>query len=444
MTIKFLILSILSFSVFGIKSPFQEMKKNDSDLKILNVSGSLYEYENNQRLHLIVNQPIIDYKFGNITLRNLYNDTRHYLKTTCGNYSNLTYDFYCYLDLRFTPKGYYLIDSFFYDYNIYYDNLTLLYIQEKNYTKNYEITYVNTSAVEYSRNQIIDLEFNDITIKYYKVNSIYVVNRYYQNDSYYIQLNCSNSKNYFVYCTGDFSYVPYGYYEIKTLKYDYQYYNLTYRITFYVNKKSYDDNVELLNITGLAYTNAQNNLTLIFNKNIESRYLSEFIFTDTKTNYSYVPNFYCYYTNYSIVDCIFNFSYVPIGYYRTAFTYKNKTNYSYAYLYVQERKVYQEIELLNVYSNLIKYTRDQVVYLSFIGKYETDTLAYIVLDDFYSRKYVLQTLQCYDIYSNYTQFDLRCKVDLSNVPSGLYKVSEYYIYNKHYYSSMNINVNVFA
>ena len=76
MTIKFLILSILSFSVFGIKSPFQEMKKNDSDLKILNVSGSLYEYENNQRLHLIVNQPIIDYKFGNITLRNLYNERR--------------------------------------------------------------------------------------------------------------------------------------------------------------------------------------------------------------------------------------------------------------------------------------------------------------------------------------------------------------------------------
>ena len=49
------------------------MKKNYSDLKILNISGSLYEYENNQRLYLIVNQPIIDYKFGNITLRNLYN-----------------------------------------------------------------------------------------------------------------------------------------------------------------------------------------------------------------------------------------------------------------------------------------------------------------------------------------------------------------------------------
>ena len=287
-------------------------------------------------------------------------------------------------------------------------------------------------------------EFNDDSIKYYKVNGIYVVNGYYQNDSYYIQLNCSNSKNYFVYCTGDFSYVPYGYYEIKIFKYDYQYYNLTNRTTFYVNKKSYDDNVELLNISGLAYTGEQNNLTLIFNKNIESRYLSEFIFTDTKTNYSYIPYFYCYYTNYSMVDCIFNFSYIPSGYYRTAFTYKNKTKNSNAYLYVQERKVYQEIELLNVYSNLIKYTRDQVVYLSFIGKYETDTLAYIVLDDFYSRKYVLQTLQCYHIYSNYTQFDLRCKVDLSNVPSGLYKVSEYYIYNKHYYSSMNINVNVFS
>ena len=273
MTIKFLILSILSFSVFGLKSPFQEMNKNYSDLKILNVSGSLYEYENNQRLYLIVNQPIIDYKFGNITLRNINNGTRHYLNTFCGNYSNLTYDFYCYLDLRFTPKGYYLIDSFVYDYNIYYDNFTLLYIQDKNYTKNYEITYVNTSAVEFSRNQIIDLEFNDDSIKYYKVNGIYVVNGYYQNDSYYIQLNCSNSNKYFVYCRGDFSYVPYGYYEIKIFKYDYQYYNLTNRTTFYVNKKSYDDNVELLNISGLAYTGEQNNLTLIFNKNIESRYL---------------------------------------------------------------------------------------------------------------------------------------------------------------------------
>ena len=66
------------------------------------------------------------------------------------------------------------------------------------------------------------------------------------------------------------------------MKYDYQYYNLTYRTTFNVNKKSYIDKVELLNISGLAYTNEQNNLTLIFNKNIESRYLSEFIFTDKK------------------------------------------------------------------------------------------------------------------------------------------------------------------
>ena len=56
--------------LFGLKSPFQEMKKNYSDLKILNISGSLCECENNQRLYLIVNQSIIDYKFGNITLRN--------------------------------------------------------------------------------------------------------------------------------------------------------------------------------------------------------------------------------------------------------------------------------------------------------------------------------------------------------------------------------------
>ncbi len=38
-------------------------------------------------------------------------------------------------------------------------------------------------------------------------------------------------------------------------------------------------------------------------------------------------------------------------------------------------------------------------------------------------------------------YDLKCRINLSEVPSGKYIVSEYYIANKHNYRNIKINID---
>ena len=143
------------------------------------------------------------------------------------------------------------------------------------------------------------------------------------------------------------------------------------------------------------------------------------------------------------MECMFSFKNISPGDYLIDFTYKNKTYYSSVILNVKQNKTFNEFEILNVYSNFKEYEDNQVVYFSFYGQYSTNRLAYIVLNDEYSRKNVVQTFWCKNVvFQETNKFDFNCRVNLTYVSSGTYSVSEYYIENKHYYSSKDIKIVV--
>ena len=445
---KLLMFLLLSYSVLGAVFIYNEgssNRSNDTKLKIELIKGELYEYQKYQMLYIKVNRQIIPSRFTNITFKaNTNYSKRYYPYSYCYNNISNNTEFACDLDLSYVPQGEYVIESFYYENEKYYNNYSKILIKG-NKNESIQLIDVYTYPYEFSKYQNISLLFSKKNLNYRLIKSIWVRKKYsiYSN-VYEIPLNCFDYYNYSTFCLGDFSNISSGNYSIDGWYYNNTIIsNITKQISFYVYKKEIEPDIKLLNIYGDAYSGEINNLSLYFNKNVTTYYFSYFFLIDLKTNYTHNLNYTCYRnSNYSYLQCKFSFKNISPGDYLVGFTYKNKTYNSYVTLNVKEKKSYNEFELLNVYSNFKEYEENQVAYFSFYGNLSTNMLAYIVLDDEYSRKYVIQTLDCKNLIQELNKFVFNCKVNLTYVSSGKYSVSEYYIYNKHYYSRKDIKIVV--
>ena len=98
--------------------------------------------------------------------------------------------------------------------------------------------------------------------------------------------------------------------------------------------------------------------------------------------------------------------------------------------------------MLEVYHNFKSNKDNQIAYISFAGTHASNYLAYIVLNDGYSKINVLQTIDCNTISSTLNGFDLKCIFNLTYVDQGNYTLTEYYINNKHYNTKTLIKIIV--
>lgn len=431
------------------------LTKSEAAIKIFQVYGDLYEYKNNQSLHLLFNTPINPKYLNNITISTRNNSNfYYYIDRGCfyeNNYSNGNVtNIVCTLDLSNIPKGDYLINYFYYENIRKVDKLTLITIKEdedkkKNETEKIELIGIYSPGIEHRRDQNISLFFkNNENVNISLIKSMLI---YKNSTSYNLSLFClSKEKNNSVLCITDFTNLNSGSYEVIFYEYNYTYINASSNlIKFYINEdKQIKDDINLISIYGEAYTKNFSLITLVFNKNVLPSDFKLFILRDTKTNYDYFVN----YTNPEInnnssINILFDFRDIPKGLYYIKFVYKNKIYISNITLNIKEREIISENELLNVYHNFIGNEDNQIAYFSFYGKNTSDCLAYIVLSDEYSRINVLQTFDCQFANNNdLFKYDLRCKLNLTYVNKGAYTVSEYYINNQHYYTKKNINVIV--
>ena len=446
---KILIFSLLSLSILCVNFTYKVESSNNSknnELEIEYINGDLYEYQKYQLLYIKVNRPIIPYRFSNITFKDFIRyQKRYYPRSNCYEISTNNSIFACALDLSYIPQGEYILESFYYENEIYYNNISKVIIKG-NKSEPIQLINVYTSPFEFSYHQNISLIFSKNNFNFKYINSIWIYKKYSNYSNFHeIYLNCLNSEyNYSIFCLGNFSNISSGDYIIKYWSYNHSIINVTKNIDFYVYKKDVKHELKLLNIYGDVYSGQINNLSLYFNQNVTAYYFSYFFLMDLKTNYTYNLNFSCYKgRNYSCMECIFSFKNISPGDYLIDFTYKNKTYYSSVILNVKQNKTFNEFEILNVYSNFKEYEDNQVVYFSFYGQYSTNRLAYFVLSDEYSRKNVIQTFWCKNVvFQETNKFDFNCRVNLTYVSSGTYSVSEYYIENKHYYSSKDIKIVV--
>ena len=471
MTTRLIIFSLLVISALSMPLKFQWLLSdildkdllndnaisNDSEtaIKILHAYGDLYEYKKNQTLHLLFNTPINPKYLKNITI-STRNSSKYYyyIENGCfyeNNYSNGSAEnIVCVLDLSTIPKGDYLISYYLYEDILKVDKLTLLTIKEseekKNKTENVELTGVYTPGVEHKRDQNISLFFkNNENVNISLINSILV---YRNRTTYNLSLIClSKDKNNSVLCITDFTNLNSGAYEVILHVYNYTYINASNIINFYINEdKQIQDDIQLIGAYGEAYTKNYSLILLEFNKKVLLSDFNLFILRDNKTNYDYYLNYTkpAFYNSTSSLDLLFDFRNIPKGLYFIGFVYKNKKYISNITLNVKENEeeIISENELLNVYHNFERNKDKQIAYFSFYGKNTSNYLAYIVLNDNYSRINVLQTFDCISVHNDINKYDLKCKLNLTYVDAGNYSVSEYYINNQHYYTKKKINVIV--
>ena len=468
MLTRLIIFSLLSISILSMPLRFDWILSDISDIdfsdnnepsinsefaiKILQAYGDLYEYKNNQSLHLLFNIPINPKYLKNITISTRNNSKfYYYIEKGCfyennfsnGNVTNIV----CVLDLSTIPKGDYLINYYYYENIRKVDKLALLTIKEneekKNETAKMELIGVHSPGIEHKRAQNISLFFkNNENININLINKIII---YKNRTSYNLSLSClSKEKNNSVLCITDFTNLNSGFYEVILYQYNYTYINSSILINFYINEDKQANDIKLIAAYGEAFTKNFSLITLLFNRNVLLSEFNLFILRDSKTNYDYYVNYTNpkIYKNSSSLDVLFDFRDIPKGLYYIRFVYRNKTYISNITLNVKEKEIYDEAELLDVYHNFIGNKDNQIAYFSFYGKNMSNYLAYIVLSDEYSRINVLQTFDCISFKINLDKYDLRCFLNLTYVNKGAYTVSEYYINNQHYNTKKKINVFV--
>ena len=430
--------------------------ENTIDIKILNVSGELYEYKKGQILNAYINLKknlFVAEEIRNITLSSLNRSKLYMLNTEC-HYKNYTFNanatsIYCYLDLTKVPKGEYLINTFVYQNNIINDRKTLLTIKseekKENKTEIPKLIYVYSSAYEYMDLQNISLYFNTYNFNHTLINSITI---YKNSTPFSLSLNCLfRDYNNSAFCLADFKNISSGKYNIMYFIYNNTFVNVSEKLNLDVYKKDkpIEDDIKLIGIYGDAYINTTSLLNLKFNKYVNVNYFSRFYLTDIKPylSYAYYLNFTFYKSGYySSVDCLFDFQNIPVGSYLLNFIYQNKTYPTNITLAVKGKEIITENDLLDVYSNFKGKTNNQTAFFTISGINRNNTLSYIVLKDEYSNINVVQTFDCKIIDYDFNSFDLKCKLNLTYVEEGKYSISEYYINGQHYYSKKNIKVIV--
>ena len=93
---------------------------------------------------------------------------------------------------------------------------------------------------------------------------------------------------------------------------------------------------------------------------------------------------------------------------------------------------------MHIYGNFIGKKSYQIAYCSFYGKGREINLSYIILRDENSNTYVVEVSKCKLSVIELDDYDLKCRINLSEAPSGKYIVSEYYIANKQNYRNIKI------
>ena len=445
-----LFLSSISSSLSRKNSDILTTKKsvtNITNIKILNAYGFIYEFKNNQKLHLIVNGTINSSEINNITLVSK-NDSKVYKpETNCfprDDYydylkDNKTY-FYCTLDLTCIKRGNYSIEYYYYKNRKINDgNISIEIIEKKK--EIIELIEVNTKGFEHVANQNITLTFRNNDTNYSKVTGLDI-----ESDKLYlyIPLKCPDKgmKNNSVLCLANFTYAESAKYYMKYIVYYHQPLNVEDNVSFYINR-----HLKLLNITGEANPNDTSSFNLLFNKKVNSSLFSDFYLTDSKLNTSiYHINFKFNESFYnSSIYCLFNFKRIPIGTYYINYIYKNKKYVTNITLTVEEKEIWDENELINVYANFKRHEDNQVAFFSIYGKNKYTNLTYIVLNDGFSKINVLQTSGCEIIYYNKSyknKYDLRCSLNLTYLDEGDYTLTEYSLNNEHYFKKRQINVHV--
>ena len=434
--------------------------KNNTDntttnVKILYSYGDLYEYKREQILHLYVNVPIIPYLLTNITFITRNRSRLYRPQTNCSYEKYYEYgkvsSFKCYIDLSYMSKGDYFINYFFYDRHRFDDQYTLITIKgdekkEENKTAKVELIGVFNRGYEYSRNQNITLFFNNNATNIKLISNLTFSNS--RNVSFSVPLECLfKDINNSVFCLADYSFVPADYYKVENIIYNYSVLYTLYNIWFDVYNKTkpkpIEEDIKLLYFSGEAYKNFSH-LRLTFNKNV-SPYDFEFYLTDYHKSYLTFPMYksYCKAYNTSI-ECDFDFTNIPKGLYNIDYYYKHEKYETNITIEVKEKEILSENDLVEVYHNFKRYRDNQIAFFSFHGRNPSKNLAYIVLNDGYSKINVLQTFECITINYDYneSQYDLKCKLNLTYVNEGNYFVSEYYINNQHYYTKNKINIIV--
>ena len=425
---------------------------NTTYVKILFAYGDLYEYKMNQSLHLVMNTSVNPLEITNLTFIELNKSALYKPRTRCVYESNVTYrnvtDVYCILDLDDVKNGNYLINYFYYKNKRIYDNYTLIRINENkekkkdNKTEKIELINVSFNSNLYSKYQNLTLYFSNNNTKSSLINGITIYNSHV---AMYFELTCiSKGSNNSVICPVDFSNVDTGYYNVMYYEYNHTFYNASNYISFYVYQKSepiYED-LKLLGIYGEAFSKNISNLTLVFNKNVNPSNFSSFYLINRKSMYRYYINFIIHRTYNTSMNVSFDLTNVPKGNYNIMFYYNRKNYTTNITLNVKEKEVLSENELIEIYHNFKRYKDNQVAYFSFYGKNKTNYLAYIVLNDGYSKINVLQTLGCTIVSTNAYGYDLKCNLNLTYVNEGKYTISEYYINNQHYNAKKDIVVIV--
>ena len=405
---------------------------NYTNISILYAYGELYEYKRNQTLHLVVNTPINPTELYNITLINR-NRTKFYMtQTICFHDNNFAYgnvtSLQCILNLEFLGKGDYFIDYFYYRYSKIYDTKTMISVQESeekkkdNKTQEIELIFANTTGYEHMPNQTVELFFKNNNTDARLINGIEIFNNFRK---YYLKLDCrSNNGSIFISCMTDFSLLDFGLYNISSLVYDYSFIYPKSYLTLYITPSSYD--LELINITGEAYTKNISSVFLVFNHNISYHDFTNVTFE--KEGWPFYINYSIYPSKYeNIIECLLDLRNVPKGNYSINIYYRNRLCRSKVFLFVRERDIKLESHLIEVYHNFKKYNTSQIAYFSFIGNKISSDLYFVVLKDENNRKYALNTEKCTAIQNNDIQYDLRCKLNLAYVNSGKYTISEYYL-----------------
>jgi len=345
-------------------------------------------------------------------------------------------------------NGNYLINYFYYKNKRIYDNYTLIRINENkekkkdNKTEKIELINVSFNSNLYSKYQNLTLYFSNNNIKSSLINGITIYNTHI---AMYFELTCiSKGSNNSVICPVDFSNVDKGYYNVMYYEYNHTFYNASNYISFYVYQRSepIHKDLKLLGIYGEAFSKNISNLTLVFNKNVNTNNFSSFYLIDRKSMYRYYINFIIHRTYNTSMNVSFDLTNVPKGDYNIMFYYNSKNYTTNMTLHVKEKEVLSENELIEIYHNFKRYKDNQVAYFSFYGKNKTNYLAYIVLNDGYSKINVLQTLGCTIVSSNAYGYDLKCNLNLTYVNEGKYTITEYYINNQHYNTKKDIVVIV--
>ena len=429
-------------------SPNEEV----SNLKIIYVNGDLHEHDRNATLHLLVNTPIYPRILSNISIVTKNFLKMYILDSYCFYENNSSYEevtnIECILDLNGIQKGDYFINSFVYNETLIINNYTLITVKEPeeektdNKTGKIELMHVYTNGYEDMPFQNISLFFSKDNVNIDLINSMYIIGR--NGSKRIVDLLCLYKEmNTSVFCLADFINVSAGFYDIMQLEYNHSNINVSNDISFYIMEKKIEEELQLLYIYGEAYTQNSSLFNLIFNKNVNTYDFKEFFLKDLKSNYKH-------YLNYSLIkrevntsiDILFYFYYVPKGIYTFNFEYKNVTYLTNLTINVKEEEIFSENELLEVYHNFKSNKDNQIAYISFAGTHASNYLAYIVLNDGFSKINVLQTFDCNTISSTLNGFDLKCIFNLTYVDKGIYTLSEYYLNNKHYNTKKTINIIV--